>query len=262
MLAFGGLHDDNWRWMPAEPNTTAPLEGQKALVTGATTGLGRAIALTLGRDGAEVVVHGRAIDRGAKIVEELTALGASAHFVAADLGEVASIAPLVREIGDVDVLVNNAGLSVWGPTPALSVENFDRMFAVNVRSAYYLVAAIAPGMAARGGGSIVSVGSMAGTIGLENAAAYGATKAALAALTRSWAVEYGKAGVRINTIAPGPVYTRPEGRERFDAVGATTALKRAAQSEEIAETVAFLASSRASYITGAVVAADGGRTAI
>jgi NAD(P)-dependent dehydrogenase (short-subunit alcohol dehydrogenase family) len=104
--------------------------------------------------------------------------------------------------------------------------------------------------------------SMAGTIGLTGGAAYGATKAALASLTRAWAAEYSPSGVRVNAVAPGPVYTRPQARELFDTLGATTLMKRAAEPSEIAEVVAFLASPRASYVTGAIVAADGGRTAI
>jgi NAD(P)-dependent dehydrogenase (short-subunit alcohol dehydrogenase family) len=103
---------------------------------------------------------------------------------------------------------------------------------------------------------------MAGSLGLPQGAAYGATKAAVASLTQSWAAEFSPRGVRVNTVAPGPIYTRPEARELFDTLGATTALNRAAQPEEIAEVVAFLASPRSSYVTGATVAADGGRTAI
>ncbi len=117
-------------------------------------------------------------------------------------------------------------------------------------------------MAAKGKGSIINVGSMAGQIGLAGGAAYGATKAALASMTRAWAAEFSPSGVRVNAIAPGPVYTRPQARELFDTLGATTLLKRAANPEEIAEVVGFLASPRASYVTGAIVAADGGRTAI
>jgi NAD(P)-dependent dehydrogenase (short-subunit alcohol dehydrogenase family) len=238
------------------------LQGLKALVTGATSGLGRAIALQLARDGAEVVVHGRDAARGAETLEAIRAEGGSARFVAADLGDPAAIDRLTEETGQVDILVNNAGFSTWGPTAELDVAAFDSMFAVNVRAPFYLVAAFAPGMAARGTGSIINIGSMAGSLGLAGGAAYGATKAALGSLAQAWAAEFSPSGVRVNTVAAGPIYTRPEARELFDTLGATTALKRAADPAEIAEVVAFLASPRASYVTGAIIAADGGRTAI
>lgn len=239
-----------------------PLRDRRALVTGATSGIGAAIATALGRDGAEVLVLGRDAERGAGIVTGIREVGGQAEFVQADLGDPQRLAELAEEVGDIDILVNNAGFSIWGATPEIAIEDFDAMFAANVRAPYYLVAAFAPGMAERGRGSIVNIGSMAGTIGLTGGAAYGATKAAVAALTRSWAAEYSASGVRVNTVAPGPVYTRPEGRDLFDALGATTAAKRAAEPAEIAEFVAFLASEKASYITGATLAADGGRTAI
>jgi NAD(P)-dependent dehydrogenase (short-subunit alcohol dehydrogenase family) len=117
-------------------------------------------------------------------------------------------------------------------------------------------------MAARGSGTVINIGSMSGSLGLAGGAAYGATKAAIASLTRAWAAEFSPKGVRVNTVAAGPIYTRPEARELFDTLGATTAMNRAAQPEEIAEVVAFLASAAASYVTGATVAVDGGRTAI
>jgi len=234
----------------------------KALVTGATSGLGKAIALRLAQDGAEIIVVGRSAARGAETVAEITAAGGTARFIAADLGDPADIQRLAKEAGDIDVLVNNAGQSLWGPTEDLEVADFDALFASNVRAPFYLVAAFAPAMAANGSGSIVNIGSMAGSIGMAAGAAYGATKAALASLTRAWTAEYSPRGVRVNAVAPGPVYTRREARELFDTLGATTALKRAADPEEIAEVVAFLASPRASYVTGAIIAADGGRTAI
>jgi len=239
-----------------------PLVGRRALVTGATAGIGAAIARALGRDGAEVLVLGRDAERGARIVASVRDAGGRAEFVQADLGVPERLTALADEVGDVDILVNNAGFSVWGSTPEVAIEEFDAMFAANVRAPYYLVAALAPGMAARGRGSIINIGSMAGTVGLAGGAAYGATKAAVAALTRSWAAEYSPSGVRVNTVASGPVHTRPEARELFDTIGATTALGRAAEADEIAEFVAFLASDKASYITGATLAADGGRTAI
>jgi NAD(P)-dependent dehydrogenase (short-subunit alcohol dehydrogenase family) len=180
------------------------LNGLRALVTGATSGLGRAIAFQLARDGADVTVHGRDATRGVQTVEEIQLQGGSVRFVAADLADAASIARLAKEVGDIDILVNNAGLAVWGPTETFEIASFDAMFAANVRAAFVLVAA----------------------------------------------------------FAPGPIYTRPEARERFDVLGATTAMKRAADPAEIAEVVAFLASPRASYMTGAIVAVDGGRTAI
>jgi NAD(P)-dependent dehydrogenase (short-subunit alcohol dehydrogenase family) len=117
-------------------------------------------------------------------------------------------------------------------------------------------------MAARGHGSIINMSSMAGQVGLAGGAAYGATKAALASMTRAWAAEFSHKGVRVNAVAAGPVSTEGAAPDRTAALGKTTLLKRAADPEEIAEVVGFLASPRASYITGAIVAVDGGRTAI
>ena len=238
------------------------LNGQTALVSGATAGFGRATVLELARHGAEVIVHGRSAERGDQVVQEITAAGGSARFIGADLGTTDGARSLVEQAGDVDVLINNAGFSSWAPTAEMDIEQFDAMYASNVRAPFILVAGLVPGMVKRGHGSIVNVGSMAGSVGLVTGAAYGATKAANAALTRSWAAEYSDKGVRINTVAPGPVYTRPEAKELFDSLGATTAMRRAAQPEEIAEVITFLASPLASYITGATIAVDGGRTAI
>jgi NAD(P)-dependent dehydrogenase (short-subunit alcohol dehydrogenase family) len=236
------------------------LTGQRALVTGATSGIGRAAALQLARDGAEVLVHGRDAARGAETVEQITAAGGKASFVGADLSDATDVQRLASEAGDVDILINNAGISVFAATAEFDVAAFDKMFASNVRAPFFLVAAFAPGMAARGHGCIVSVGSMAGGVGLVGGAAYGATKASLEAMTRAWAAEYSASGVRINVVAAGPVYTPASGRT--EALGETTPMHRASQPEEIAEVVAFLASPRASYITGTTVAVDGGRRAI
>jgi NAD(P)-dependent dehydrogenase (short-subunit alcohol dehydrogenase family) len=160
------------------------------------------------------------------------------------------------------VLVNNGGFSWFGPTDQLDTATYDRLFDSNVRSAYQLVAALAPRMAKAGRGSIISIDSMAGRVGLAGGAAYGATKAALTAMSRAWAAEFSPSGVRVNTVAPGPVYSDGSDPERIEALGGTTLLGRGAQPAEIAEVVAFLASERSSYITGAVIPVDGGRTAI
>jgi NAD(P)-dependent dehydrogenase (short-subunit alcohol dehydrogenase family) len=233
-----------------------------ALVTGATSGIGKAVAKRLAADGMSVLVVGRNLKRGTETVDEITSAGGRARFIEADLADPAGIERLATEVGEVDVLVNNAGLSIWAPTEDMKVVDYDEMFASNVRAPFLLVAAFAPAMAAKGAGSVINLGSMAGSLGLATGAAYGATKAALASLTRAWTAEYSGRGVRFNTVAPGPVYTRAKGRERFDALGETTAMKRAAEPAEIAEVVAFLVSPKAGYVTGATIAVDGGRTAI
>jgi len=238
------------------------LQGQKALVTGATSGIGRAVALQLARQGAEVVVHGRDATRGSETVGAINEMGSRARFVAADLADLDDLQRLVDDVAELDVLVNNAGFSLFGPTADLDMTTFDALFVSNVRAPYFLVAALAPKMAANGRGSIINISSMAGQIGLAGAAAYGATKAALSSMTRAWAAEFSPSGVRVNAVAAGPVYTRAQDRERFEALGATTLLNRAADPSEIAEVVGFLASRRASYITGSVIPVDGGRTAI
>jgi NAD(P)-dependent dehydrogenase (short-subunit alcohol dehydrogenase family) len=240
------------------------LVGQRALVTGATSGIGRAVALKLAEEGADVIVAGRDAERGAETVAAIEAEGGSARFVAADLDDLDSVARLAEQAGDVDILVNNAGVFSFAPTHETDVATFERTFAVNVRAPFFLTAALAPKMAARGGGSIVNVATMAAHFGLPGASAYGSSKAAIVSLTQTWAAEYGPQGVRVNVVSAGT--TRTEGTagmgDGLDALAGTSPLGRPASPEEIAEAIVFLASPRSSYVSGAVLAADGGRTAV
>lgn len=237
------------------------LWGKKALVTGATSGIGRAIAQSFAAAGAEVVVTGRRAELGAETVELITAAGGKATYVQADLAEMAEVERLAESVGAVDILANNAGYYPMVPTVALTPDEYQRIYDVNLRSAYFLTAALAPRMVAKGGGTIVNTSSIGARIGMPVAAAYSGTKAALESMTRSWAVEFGPT-VRVNAVCAGGVRTDallamvPE--EALALSSAPAPLGRVGTPEEIAEVVLFLASPRSSFVTGAVIVADGG----
>jgi NAD(P)-dependent dehydrogenase (short-subunit alcohol dehydrogenase family) len=164
----------------------------------------------------------------------------------------------------VDVLVNNAGIFPFGPTERTTEAEFDAVFALNVRAPYFLVAELAPEMAKRGHGAIVNVTTMVAEFGAAGMGLYGASKAALVLLTKSWAAEYGPQGVRVNAVSPGP--TRTEGTapmgENLDQLAAAGPAGRPGSPEEIAEAIVFLAAGRSSFVHGAIVPVDGGRIAV
>jgi NAD(P)-dependent dehydrogenase (short-subunit alcohol dehydrogenase family) len=240
-----------------------------ALITGGTSGIGRATANKLAQIGIHVLVVGRNAERGKKTVDEIRAAGGEADFISADLQDAASARTVAKEAidlgnGHVDILVNNAGIYPFGPTHEMTEEQFDRVFSINVKVPYFLVAELAPLMAKKGKGAIVNLSTMAADYGAPGMSLYGSSKAAINLLTKTWAAEYGPRGVRVNAVSPGPTLTEGteamgEGLEQLAAKGLAG---RPATADEIAEAVVFLATDRASFIYGAKLAVDGGRTAI
>lgn len=242
----------------------ATLAGSTALVTGATSGIGREIALQLAQRGAEVVVHGRSGERGAKTVRDIENAGGKARFVAANLGDADDVRRLAAEAGAVDILINNAGIYEFGATTETDDVTFDEHVNVNLRAPYILVQQLVPGMVERGRGAVVNVSTLAASVATRGAGIYGATKAGLEQLTRVWADEFGASGVRVNAVAAGPTDTPGVAvlPGVLETVAATTALNRPAEASEIASAVVFLASTDASYVNGAVLEASGGQRAI
>jgi NAD(P)-dependent dehydrogenase (short-subunit alcohol dehydrogenase family) len=243
---------------------TTTLEGSTALVTGATAGIGRAVALQLGQLGAEVIVHGRSAERGAKVVQEIQNAGGKARFVAADLADANDVRQLAAEAGPVDILINNAGVYKFGATTDTDDAFFDEHVNINLRAPYILVQQLVPGMAERGHGAVVNLSTVAATIPARTGGVYGATKAGVELLTRVWADEFGRSGVRVNAVQPGPAET--PGTDATpglaDGFAAYTALGRVAAPDEIANAITFLASPAASYVNGAILQVTGGQLAI
>jgi NAD(P)-dependent dehydrogenase (short-subunit alcohol dehydrogenase family) len=240
-----------------------------ALITGGTSGIGRAAALQFTRLGIHVLVVGRNRERGDKTVADIRATGGTADFIASDLRDASSARAVAKKAvelgrGHVDILINNAGVFPFGPTNKTTEEEFDRVYSLNVKAPYFLVAELAPLMAKRGKGAIVNVSTMVADYGVSGMSLHGSSKAAINLLTKSWAAEYGPSGVRVNAVSPGP--TRTEGTDRMgealEQLAAQAPAGRPATADEIAEAIVFLATDRSSFIHGAKLAVDGGRTAI
>jgi NAD(P)-dependent dehydrogenase (short-subunit alcohol dehydrogenase family) len=238
------------------------LSDHTALVTGGTAGIGLASARLLAREGASVIITGRDRHRGQSAALEI---GGSTRFVQADLADLRSVESLVRQSGDVDIVVNNAAAFPAATTLDQGVASFEATFDTNVRGAYFLVAGLLPGMIARRRGSIINITTMVAFKGVAGASAYSASKAAVESLTRTWAAEFGSHGIRVNSVAPGP--TRTEGvvaewGDTNEELGRALPLGRTADPSEIAEAVLFLALPRSSFITGSTLHADGGGAAV
>ncbi|MBV8167140.1 MAG: SDR family oxidoreductase [Alphaproteobacteria bacterium] len=245
---------------------TFALSGKTALVTGASRGIGRASALALAAAGAQVVVHyGRGAADAEAVVAEIRAAGGRAEMVAADLeapdGPHKLAAAVRRLVGDrLDILVANAGVSTSATIEATTVDDFDRLFAVNVRAPFFLVQQLLPIL--HEGTSVILLSSLAARAAVGTLAAYAATKGAIDTLVTHFAAALGGRGIRVNAVAPGVVETDMSSFAKTDAGRDMTlgmqALKRVAQPEDIASAVAFLASDAARWISGDTLAADGG----
>ena len=240
-----------------------------ALITGGTSGIGRAAANKLAQLGIHVLVVGRNVQRGQTTVAEIRAAGGRADFISSELRDASSAREVARKAvklgnGHVDILINNAGVFPFGPTHETTEEVFESVYSLNVKVPYFLVAELAPLMAKRGKGAIVNVSTMVADYGVSGMSLYGSSKAAVNLLTKAWAAEYGPRGVRVNVVSPGP--TRTEGTEAMgealEQLAAQAPAGRPATADEIAEAIVFLATDRAGFIHGAKLAVDGGRTAI
>jgi len=236
-----------------------------ALITGGTSGIGRASADKLAKLGIHVIVVGRNAEPGERTIQGIRAAGGQADFISSDLRDASTARQVAKKAvelgnGHVDILINSAGIFPFGPTHEMTEELFESVYSLNVKAPYFLVAL----MAKRGKGSIVNVSTMVADYGDPGMSLYGSSKAAINLLTKTWAAEYGPSGVRVNAVSPGP--TRTEGTEAMgeglEQLAAQAPARRPATADEIAEAIVFLATDRASFIYGAKLAVDGGRTAI
>lgn len=239
------------------------------LITGATSGIGRATALKFAAAGAKVVVSGRREAEGQAVVAEIKSVGGEASFVKADVAKEAEVKTVVAKTveiyGRLDVAFNNAGVELTGSIVEAEEPDFHRVFDINVWGVLSSMKHEIPEMIKGGGGAIINTSSIAGHIGMPGAAVYIASKHAVEGLTKTAALEHAQQGIRVNAVAPGGIATDmidrfagPEGSEMRDGLAQMHPLARLGTPDEIADAVLFLASDAASFITGESLKVDGG----
>jgi NAD(P)-dependent dehydrogenase (short-subunit alcohol dehydrogenase family) len=250
---------------------SARLEHKTALVTGATSNIGRAIATAFAAEGAHVLVTGRSEHRGSEVVGQIRTSGGRAEFIAAPLdGSAKASRDLAANAtqtlgGHIDILVNNAGIFPGPSTPTTDEATFDQVYAVNVKAPFFLTAAIAPAMVKRGGGVIINLGSWIARLGIPIGSLYSSTKGAIETLTRAWAAEFGPAGVRVNAISPGVIRTPRDdvaGEHPGEAMMRGTPAGHSGTPEAIANAAVYLASDDGAFVQGTVIDVDGGRVGV
>jgi NAD(P)-dependent dehydrogenase (short-subunit alcohol dehydrogenase family) len=247
------------------------LQGQVALITGGSAGIGRATARLLAAEGAQVVIAARSVEASAAVVASIEQDGGRALYVPCDVRQVAdcqrAVETTVEHLGRIDILFNNAGIVPFGTVPETTLETWTAVWETNVGGVFHCCAAALPHMIRQGSGVIVNNASDVAVVGAQRTAAYSATKGAVALLTRSMALDHARQGIRVNAICPGETYvprwdTRAEDMDAYlRGVSAGIPLGRVAAPEEIARAVLFLASDDSSFMTGQLLVVDGGWTA-
>jgi NAD(P)-dependent dehydrogenase (short-subunit alcohol dehydrogenase family) len=250
------------------------LAHKTALITGAGSGIGAAIAETFAKAGAHVIVTDRDAAAGKATADRIAALGFPAQFHPLDIADEASCAQVAQAVlgehGRLDILVNNAGIGHAGTLATTAAADLDRLYHVNVRGTFLVTKAFLPSMLERGAGAIVNIVSIAGLIGVQDRLAYTVSKHALAGFTRAVALDHAKQGIRINAICPGRVETpwiqerlkeTPDPEKTYKEMCATQPMGRMGRPDEIAAAALYLASDEAAFVTGAMLTPDGGWSA-
>lgn len=246
------------------------LSDKVAVITGSSRGIGKAIAWAYARAGAKVVVSARKTETCEPVAAEIRAVGLDAVAIPCHIGRKEDVKALVdgaiAHYGHIDVLICNAAINpVYGPLSELTDEVWDKIMVANVKSSHWMCDMVLPGMAERGGGSVILLSSIAALRGTTTIGCYGISKAAEAALARNLALEWGPKGIRVNSIAPGLIETDfakalIEDPDRRARVEARNPLRRVGRADEIAGVALFLGSELSSYVTGQMIVADGGDT--